>query len=626
MILHFIAAHPVRTAAMTAALLAIWLLLTPSGTHAAGLLDDGTQVHLPMVMTSPPLVSPAITSLPPSTGVIGELYSYTVATNGYPTPALSLASGPAGMTMDGNGRIEWTPTTAGTFGVIILAVNGIIPDAEQFFEIEVAPGPSAPAIISTPALSASADLAYTYAVQTTGFPPPAISLDSAPDGMVVDGDGVIRWTPSAEGVYDVTVRAANEVSPDALQSFSIAVAAAPLSTPPAIISTPIVDATVDELYAYQLQITGYPPSNFWFNVKPDGMTVSGNGLIQWTPNAAGDFDVTVRAGNGIMPNAAQSFIIHVEPQTVAPAITSAPTAFVAVGDVYAYQVQASGYPTPVLTLDIGPAGMVMDGNGLVQWTPTAAGSYAVSVHAGNGVFPDAEQSFAIEVTPPPSAPTITSTPVLNGTAGEAYVYQAQATGYPAPTFWCETKPPGMTVSSDGLIQWTPGAAGKYYVTLRASNGILPHASQSFTVDVALPERIWDPRLDQRFASLVEADVPSGQMYWRLIEAQWLDIAQSDGSHHIFVDTLDLDGVRKVGVRLRISWADGSYDVWSEAKSGEPYAANYPMGAELAPSYNAEPYGALAADRVEGMGLGTIEDPWHTHHTSYELTWQLTVMP
>ena len=85
--------------------------------------------------------------------VIGKPYSYTVAAYGYPKPTLTLAHCPDGMTMDDNGQIQWTPAAAGTFGVIVLAVNGIIPDAEQIFEIEVSPEPTAAAIASTPVLA-----------------------------------------------------------------------------------------------------------------------------------------------------------------------------------------------------------------------------------------------------------------------------------------------------------------------------------------------------------------------------------------------------------------------------------------------------------------------------------------
>ena len=35
------------------------------------------------------------------------------------------------------------------------------------------------------------------------------------------------------------------------------------------------------------------------------------GLIEWTPDASGDFNVTVEASNGVNPLATQSFTIHV---------------------------------------------------------------------------------------------------------------------------------------------------------------------------------------------------------------------------------------------------------------------------------------------------------------------------
>ncbi len=42
------------------------------------------------------------------------------------------------------------------------------------------------------------------------------------------------------------------------------------------------------------------------------MTInSTTGLIQWTPASAGNFNVTVKAANGVSPDATQSFIIAV---------------------------------------------------------------------------------------------------------------------------------------------------------------------------------------------------------------------------------------------------------------------------------------------------------------------------
>ena len=134
---------------------------------------------------------------------------------------------------------------------------------------------------------------------------------------------------------------------------------------------------------------------------------------------------------------------------------------------------------------------------------------------------------------------------------------------------------------------------------------------------------WDPRLDQRGATLVRAQVIPGTGYWQLVKAVWLDANESQGRHHILVDTLGTDGARRTAVPILVRWSDGATTVTTEAKPGETYSANFAMYS-IAPSYSAQPDDGSPADRVEGMGLGEIADPTHGVHTSYGLTWRWTV--
>lgn len=134
---------------------------------------------------------------------------------------------------------------------------------------------------------------------------------------------------------------------------------------------------------------------------------------------------------------------------------------------------------------------------------------------------------------------------------------------------------------------------------------------------------WDARLDQRGAVLVRATVAPGQGYWRLVKAVWYNHVESQGRHHIFIDTLDEQNSRQSGVTVQIAWPGGSAQVQTEAKPGEPFAANYPMYS-LAPAYGAFPANGAPADRVEGLGLGEINEPYLAHHTSYGLTWRWSV--
>ncbi len=91
----------------------------------------------------------------------------------------------------------------------------------------------------------------------------------------------------------------------------------------------------------------------------------------------------------------------------APIITSAPPLTGTVGLPYAYQVTATD-PNPgdtlTYSLDTFPLGMTMSGSGLVAWTPSATGSFQVSVRVTDpgGLF--ATQAYSVAVAAPNSPP------------------------------------------------------------------------------------------------------------------------------------------------------------------------------------------------------------------------------
>ncbi|MBK6282656.1 MAG: putative Ig domain-containing protein [Draconibacterium sp.] len=83
------------------------------------------------------------------------------------------------------------------------------------------------------------------------------------------------------------------------------------------------------------------------------------------------------------------------------------------------------------------------------------------------------------------------------------VDDVNATGNPAPIYSLTNSPAGMTINATtGLIEWTPGAGGNYNVTVEASNGVNPAATESFVIAVPIPPAI-----------------PAGLVaYWKLDEA------------------------------------------------------------------------------------------------------------
>lgn len=143
---------------------------------------------------------------------------------------------------------------------------------------------------------------------------------------------------------------------------------------------------------------------------------------------------------------------------------------------------------------------------------------------------------------------------------------------------------------------------------------------------------WDPSLNDLpcvdLVTVVEqgVHVPSGQQYWRLIQARWLDPYIYD-RHHIYVDVLDESGSRIFGVTVALVNGGLERKV-TEPQPPEDYPWDYPAHFDIYSalcSYAAYVEG-LPSDRVVGMGLGTAEHPNATLHSGFVLVFQRAIMP
>jgi pectate lyase/lysophospholipase L1-like esterase len=82
------------------------------------------------------------------------------------------------------------------------------------------------------------------------------------------------------------------------------------------------------------------------------------------------------------------------------------------------------------------------------------------------------------------SPSFTSTPKTNVTVFQQYTYDVNASGSPSPTYELITYPDGMTIDHNtGLIEWRPTVPGNFNVTVKAHNGNMPDANQSFVITV-----------------------------------------------------------------------------------------------------------------------------------------------
>jgi PKD repeat protein len=104
--------------------------------------------------------------------------------------------------------------------------EGILIRQQVLGEYAMKDVPATPATItSSPVTSGSAGTAYSYDVNAVAFPGPvSYSLTTAPSGMTINSStGLVSWTPSTGGTYNVEVQASNSAG-SATQSFQVAVA------------------------------------------------------------------------------------------------------------------------------------------------------------------------------------------------------------------------------------------------------------------------------------------------------------------------------------------------------------------------------------------------------------------
>jgi len=201
---------------------------------------------------------------------------------------------------------------------------------------------------------------------------------------------------------------------------------APTNQAPILTSDPIKTATVGVLYTYNVNAIDPDDDTLTYSlsVKPSGMIINSvTGVIFWTPTAKGDYPVTVKVSDGSL-SITQPFTIKVSKPTPtpinhAPVIYSTPITTATVGVTYFYDVNATDQDGDTLTylLTTSPSGMAINlANGLIWWTPTAKGNYAVVVKVSDGALVDT-QGFTIVVSKPSVPPEIYTITASAGSGG-----------------------------------------------------------------------------------------------------------------------------------------------------------------------------------------------------------------
>jgi fibro-slime domain-containing protein/RHS repeat-associated protein len=418
------------------------------------------------------------------------------------------ASAPSGATLNPiTGVLSWKPTGVGNSTFNIIADDNKGGTASQSINIIVSANTinANPSIHSQPPKNIALSQTYLYTVQASdpNYDPLSYTLETAPQGMTIDTQGRITWQPGATqlGSNPVSIKISDGRGGVVTQAFNIDVVSTTYraNNAPTITSTPNLVTNLERTYSYNL--SGSDPDNdllLWsLDAAPSGMVIDAQrGTLRWQPssNQIGEHNVKVRLTDAWGSFVGQEFTLTVTGTNIPSAIVSNPITRAAQNQLYTYTVVATDPENDPLTFSLGrkPAGMTIDSNGIIRWTPQASqiGSQQVEVFARDAQGAVTTQTYTIEVgaTAINTAPSITSTPVYLAAVGSPYQYQVVATDPDAGdilTYQLLSVPAsvtGITIDpSTGLLTWNNPVAGNYKIVVGAVDAAGLGAAQGFTL-------------------------------------------------------------------------------------------------------------------------------------------------
>ena len=464
--------------------------------------DSNSQAYSIQVVY-PQLVVAAVT-LP--TGYAGSLYTPTTLTatggNGGPyTWSWAAASGsslPAGLSLASAGVISGTPTTAGSYSVVVTAKDSASNTGNLTLPLTVKAGVSittsslpsgytgSPYPSTTLAATGGAGAPYTWSWA-------AASGSSLPAGLSLSSAGTITGTPTTAGTYSVVVTAKDSASNSANAALSITilvgVSVTTMSLPSGYQGTAYTATTLAATGG-----TGTPYTWTWAAASgsslPTGLTLgSSTGTITGTPTTAGTYSVVVTAKDSAGNTGSATLSITIE-AAIAITTPSLPTG--AKGETYSATLVASGgtgtytWTWAAAAGSSLPPGLTLGSStGMITGTPTTAGTYSVVITVTDSASHTANVTLSLTIN---ASLAITTTSLPYANTGTLYSEQLAATGGTGSDTWSTTGTSNLstfnlTLSSSGLLSGTPTTTGTVSFTAQVKDSSGDTATQPYTFAV-----------------------------------------------------------------------------------------------------------------------------------------------
>ena len=457
-------------------------LLFASSGHSALISVQTTDFTTPTFAISLSSLQITTVSLPQATGL--QAYSAKVAATGGTSPYLWSASGlPAGLTIKSStGEIAGTPTTFGSFQVLVTAMDSFEASASARLTLVVS-APAPPPVVTSATLPVGfVNVSYNTTIGASGGNG-ALTFSQGtgnlPPGLTLDSNGVLRGLPATAGTYSFSIVVTDADNLSSSGTFTLVIRPQPLAI---ITSSPLASVAVGSTVNVKFTaFGGSQPYSFSGSSLPPGLSMATDGTLSGTATTVGTFPFTVTVSDkaGDDPST-KNFSLTVT--GVALSVTGA-LVDGQVGVAYSATIGATGGSSPYTFNVTGlPDGLTFS-NGAVSGTPATAGKFTVTVGVTDSKNATASQTFTINIAP--AALTITTATLPNGTVGVAYSASLAANGGSGSYTWSVSGlPGGVTATAAGVISGTPAANGSFTVAATVTDSKGATASKSYTVTIA----------------------------------------------------------------------------------------------------------------------------------------------
>jgi len=304
--------------------------------------------------------------------------------------------------------------------------------------------------------------------------------------------GAITGSPTAGGTQTFTVRALSQQQQSGTKQLSIGILQ--ISTP-----SPLPGATLGTFYSIMFNTSDGPASAIYTwqagqTPPPPGLTLTTDGVLSGTPTGTGTFNFQVFVfdeKDGIQ--ATKNFSMTVAGSLIVTTPSPLPNADA--NSPYKATLNATGGTTPYHWNIVSglPSGLNLDPNaGIISGTPLNPGQFAFSVQVIDSANSAGSKTFSLTINP--ALKITTGSPLPSGTVGLTYSQAIAAIGGQTPyTFSVQSTPfnpnpapPGLALSSAGVLSGVPTTAGSYNFGVLLTDAIGAQVSMPFALTVNPP--------------------------------------------------------------------------------------------------------------------------------------------